>query len=64
VTREGSSVPIVDNRDVLDAVFTIGRAGSETLSAKRWIVYRATILGAKTSVPKEWIKEVGEAVRA
>jgi uncharacterized protein len=56
--------PIVDRRDLLDAILAIGRAGSETFSVKRWIVYRARLLGMKSDVPKDWLVEVGEAVKA
>ena len=56
--------PIVDRRDLLDAVLAIGRAGSEAFSVKRWIVYRAKLLGMKSDIPKAWVVEVGEAVPA
>ena len=57
--------PIVDRRDLLDAILAIGRgAPGERFSVKRWIVYRARLLGMKTDVPNTWIAEVGEAVTA
>ncbi len=57
--------PIVDGRDLLDAILAIGRAApGERFSVKRWIVYRAKLLGMKSDVPKAWVVEVGEAVPA
>jgi hypothetical protein len=57
--------PIADERDLLDAVYSIGRTDAgERLSVKRWIVYRAKLLGLKSQVPNTWIAEVGEAVKA
>jgi HK97 family phage prohead protease len=57
--------PIVDERDLLDAVYSIGKTPpAERLSVKRWIVYRARLLGLKSHVPGEWVVEVGEAVTA
>jgi hypothetical protein len=57
--------PIVDRRDLLDAILAVGGTGAgERFSVKRWIVYRARLLGMKSDVPNPWIAEVGEAVTA
>jgi HK97 family phage prohead protease len=57
--------PIVDRRDLLDAILAVGRTDpGERFSVKRWIVYRAKLLGMKSEVPKDWVVEVGEAVKA
>ncbi len=65
-TKSGRyNFPIVDRRDLLDAILAIGRTDpGERFSVKRWIVYRAKLLGMKSDVPNAWIAEVGEAVTA
>jgi hypothetical protein len=46
-------------------VDSIGSADpGERLSIKRFVVLRAKLLGLKSHVPRDWIAEVGEAVKA
>jgi len=55
----GYDFPIVDGRDVADAVHAIGRTpAAERLSVKRWVIYRAKLIGAKQYVPHGWIADV------
>ena len=52
--------PIVDGTDLLNAIYAIGRTDpGERMSVKRWIVYRAKLLGMKGEVPRDWIGGIG-----
>lgn len=55
--------PVVDERDIIDAVHAINRTpAGERLSVKRFVVYRAEVLGLKAAVPGDWKAEVYDAL--
>jgi hypothetical protein len=57
--------PVVDERDIIDAVHSIGRTPPrERLSVKRFIVYRAELLHLKSRGPHGWFGEVSEALES
>jgi hypothetical protein len=61
--KGGFDTPIRDERDLLDALYTIGAVPTAELPAvKRWIVYRAQQLNLLLLVPREWVAEVKGAI--